>query len=83
MSAWRTTSSVVTRARAGGEHVDGQRDVVGGPRPGDRDVVAGRDRGAGERRAELAGADDAEAQIVDSRRGASANVDRCDAIVSS
>ena len=50
-------------ARAGGEHVDGQRDFVGGARSRDRDVVAGRDGGAGERRAELARADDAEAQI--------------------
>ena len=52
-------------ARAGGEHVDGQRDLVGRARSGDRDVVAGRDGGAGERGAELARADDAEAQIVD------------------
>ena len=29
MSAWPTTSSVVSGAGAGGEHVDGQRDVVG------------------------------------------------------
>src|SRR3954469_1063842 len=52
------------RGRAGGEHVDRQRNVVGRARSRDSDVVAGRDGGAGERRAELARADDAEAQIV-------------------
>ena len=44
--------------RAGSEHVDGQRDVVGRARSGDRDVVACRDSDPGERRAELARADE-------------------------
>ena len=46
-----------------GEDVDGERDVVGRPGARDGDVVAGFDRGAGERRPKLAGADDAEAQL--------------------
>jgi hypothetical protein len=53
------------RSRAGGQHVDGQRDHVGRPRSRHHDVVTGRDGGACECRAELARADDAEAQIVD------------------
>jgi hypothetical protein len=51
-------------ASARGEHIDRERDVIGGPRSRQRDVVAGRDRGAGDRRAELAGSDDSEAQIA-------------------
>ena len=50
-------------AGAGGEDVDGQRDVIGGPGARHGDVVPGRDRRAGDGRAELAGADDAEPQI--------------------
>src|SRR5262249_47054512 len=51
------------------EHVDGEGDVVGRSRAGDRDVIAGCDGGTGERRTELARADDAEAQIVGLGRG--------------
>jgi hypothetical protein len=49
------------RARAGCEHLDRQRDVVGWARSRDRDVEAGGDGGARERRAQLARADDAKA----------------------
>jgi hypothetical protein len=56
------------RAGAGSEHVDRQRDVVGRRRSRHGDVVAGRDRGAGKRRAELARAHDAEPQVARLRR---------------
>ena len=49
-------------ARPGGEHVDGQRDAFGRSRPRDGDVVAGRDRQPGDRGAQLAGPDDAQAE---------------------
>jgi hypothetical protein len=64
----------------GASRADGQGDVVGRAGTGDRDVVAGLDGGARKRGAELARADDAEAEILDlwvDRARALGYFDRC------